>query len=230
MARTLQQQLQDANLFDYSLDELIDLRQRLAQTANRQMRRWAASSMENKPSAYTRYAKAYLRQYTNPQTGEPLERFHTGSKPIGGGKEWQQRRTEIKEINAMLRYMNAPTYTTSGYKKAKQKAVEGLAKAAGLTPGSEEYNRLIKTAADSIIASEQWNWLKRTIGSDAILEVSRQLAKGTATKEEVVQRINEMTVREMAGVNYKDMPLEDVYSELGFSGYANTEGEDAEDV
>lgn len=218
--------LLETPLQDLSLDELVNIRRLLAETVNRQITRWNKAGMKGKKSAFTQYAEPYLRQFTNPKTGKPLERFHKGKKPIGTGKEWQQRRTEMKEINAMRRLVNAKTYSLEGYRGIKKKAIEGLARAAGIDLSTPEGKKFVEDMAEEIVGSDQWGWLKRTVGSEAILGVSRELAKGNATKKEVLERIAEMQGREKAGINYKDMPLEDVYDELGFSGYANTEGEE----
>lgn len=211
---------------DLSLEQLIKKRQKMAETVNRQMRRWTAAGMEGKASAFTKYAHPYLRQYTNPKTGKPLERFHTGKQAVAGRTEYQQRRAELRELAAMERLMNAPTYTLSGYRKIKRKAVEGLARAAGIDLNSPEGRKFVEETAETITGTDQWGWLKRTVGSEAILEVSRQLAKGTATRDEVLQRIAEMRGREMAGQSYADRPLEQVYQDLGFSTWQNLEGEE----
>ncbi len=217
----IRKELLERDLYDVSLEDMITMRKALAETVNRQMRRWNKAGLEGKGSAFTRYAQPYLRQYGR-------ERFKTSNAPVAGRTESQQRRAEMKEINAMRRLVKAPTYSISGYKNIKKKALQGMARTAGIDLDSPEGKKFIDEMADSIVGSDQWGWLKRTIGSEAILEVSRQLAKGTATRQEVLERIAEMRGREAAGKNYKDMPLEDVYAELGFSEYANTEGEDFE--
>lgn len=204
---------------DLSLEQLIKKRQKMAETVNRQMRRWNAAGMTGKASAFTKYAEPYLRQYNR-------ERFKTTKSPVAGRTEYQQRRAEMRELAAMERLMNAPTYTLSGYKKIKRKAVEGLARAAGIDLNSPEGRKFVEETAETITGTDQWGWLKRTVGSEAILEVSRQLAKGNATRDEVLQRIAEMRGRERAGVSYADQPLEQVYQDLGFSTWQNLEGEE----
>ena len=188
----------------YTLEQLISTRQKLAETVNRQMRRWAAAGMGGKASAFTKYAEPYLRQFTNPRTGKPLERFHTGKKPISGRTEYQQRRAEMRELAALERLLNAPTYTITGYNKIKRKALEGLARAAGIDINTPEGRKFIEETAETLVGSDQFAWLKRTVGSEAILEVSKQIAKGNATRDEVLQRITEMRAKDTAGRTYVD--------------------------
>ena len=248
---------------DFSLEDLIKTRQKMAQTVNRQMRRWKEAGLEGKRSAFTRYAEPYLRQYGR-------QRFSTAKSPVAGRTEYQQRRAEISELHAMERLMAAQTYRIKGFKEQKRRAIQGLAQAAGIDITTPEGKKFIEEAAESLVASDQWGWLKRTVGSEAILEVSRQIAKGNATRDEVFNKITEMRARDLAGRTYidargrpavmepkileyeetvedpetgettivkreyqesiySDLPLEDVYEELGFSEYQNVVGEDYEE-
>lgn len=181
----------------YTTPELIAMRQKAAETVNRQMRRWEKAGLKDKPSAYTKYAKPYLRKYGR-------DRFKTSSGPVAGKTEAQIRRAEIAELSAMARLKNAPTYTIEGYKAIKKKAVEGLARAAGIDLDSPEGKKFVQETAETLVGSDQWGWLKRTVGSDVLLKVSKQIALGTATRDEVLQRITEMHSRDIAGRSYVD--------------------------
>ena len=188
------------NIQDYAqftTEELISMRMKAAETVNRQMRRWDAAGLKDKPSAYTKYAKPYLRQFGR-------ERFSTTAKPVGGRTDYQIRQKEIAELSAMARLKNAPTYTVAGYKKVKKKAIEGLARAAGIDLNSPEGKKFVEETAESLVGSDQWGWLKRTVGSDVLLKVSKKIADGVATREEVLQRITEMRARDVAGRSYVD--------------------------
>ena len=181
----------------YSTEELISMRMKAAETVNRQMRRWDKAGLKDKPSAYTKYAKPYLRQFGR-------ERFSTTAKPVGGRTDYQIRQKEIAELSAMARLKNAPTYTVSGYKKVKKKAIEGLARAAGIDLNSPEGKKFVEETAESLVGSDQWGWLKRTVGSDVLLKVSKKIAEGTSTRDEVLQRITEMRAKDVAGRSYVD--------------------------
>lgn len=181
----------------YTTPELIAMRQKAAETVNRQMRRWEKAGLKDKPSAYTKYAKPYLRKYDR-------DRFKTSSGPVAGRTEAQIRRAEIAELSAMARLKNAPTYSVGGYKAVKKKAVEGLARAAGIDLDSPEGKKFVQETADTLVGSDQWGWLKRTVKSDVLLKVSRQIAAGTSTTKEVLERITEMRARDIAGRSYVD--------------------------
>lgn len=183
---------------DWSLAELIAYRQRLAQTVNRQMRRVAEAGILKKPGAYTKYAFPYLRQFGR-------DRFSTAKLAVAGRTERQQRLAEIKEISAMERLKSAKTYSIAGYRASKRAALEGLARAAGIDINSPEGRKFIDETAESIAGSEQWGWLKRTVGSEALLEVSRQIAKGNATRNEILNRISAMQAKDVAGRTYTDV-------------------------
>ena len=181
----------------FSTPELIAMRMKAAETVNRQMRRWEKAGLKDKPSAYTKYAKPYLRKYDR-------DRFKTSSGPVAGRTDAQIRRAEISELSAMARLKNAPTYTVGGYKAVKRKAVEGLARAAGIDLDSPEGKKFVQETADTLVGSDQWGWLKRTVGSDILLKISRKIAEGSATRDEVLHRITEMRARDVAGRSYVD--------------------------
>lgn len=207
---------------DMSLPELIALRRKWASAANRQMQRWKAAGMADKASAYKMYAQPYLRMY-----GPDRATFHTGKKPIAGKTERGQKQAEIRELSALWRYQHAATYSLSGYKKTKQKAMEGLARASGIDPGTPEMERFLSEAADGIVGSDQWTWVKRTLGSDAIKAVARGIAEGRATKAEVIENIKQMQMQEAAEAKvYSELTWEDYIEELGISEEQISEGEE----
>ena len=196
--------IQDYSAFTTA--ELISMRIKASEAVNRQMRRWDAAGLKNKPSAYTRYATPYLRKYGR-------DRFSTKKTAIAGKTDSQQRRAEIAELSAMARLYNAPTYSIKGYRDTKRKAVEGLARAAGIDLNSPEGRKFVEETAESLVGSDQWGWLKRTVGSDVLLKVSRKIAQGNATQKEVLQRIEEMRQRDIAGRTYVDATTGELVTE-----------------
>lgn len=233
---------------NFTLEELIAIRIRKAEAANRQIRRWNAAGLKGKPSAMTRIADPYLHAMGR-------TRYATKKTAISGRTEYQRRQAEIREISNIERLQGSATYSIHGYKRMKQKALTGLARAAGIDIASPEGKRFLEEVAETLVASDQWGWLKRTVGSDVLLEVSRQIAKGNATRDEVLARITEMRAKDKAGrayvdrrtgevrlpegritktVNedgtvtvhqnsiYRDATDEEIYRELGFSGHVNT--------
>lgn len=195
---------------DLSLDDLIAARRKLAESVNRQMRRMAEAGLIDRPSAYTRYAKTYLNKVGR-------ERFSTAKSAVGGRTEYQQRRAEMAEIAAMEQLRESKTYTKRGYERTRRKAMEGLAKAAGIERGTEEWTRFMDTAADGIVGTDQWKWARDTLGSEAVKAMAKGVARGVATKEEVLQRIEGMRQKEREGKNYSKSTLEEKVSEMGIS-------------
>ena len=198
--------------WDLSVEELIKVRRRLAARANKQMQRWLAAGLGEKGAAYKQYAKPYLRQF-----GPDRATFHLGATPIAGKKAntYRQKQKEISEIAALERYTNAKTYSIKGYQEAKRKALAGLAQASGIEPGSEEMIRFLASAADDFVGTEQWLWVKWTLGSEAIKAVAKGIAQGTATDAEMIDRIKAMQLKETAGTRYSSLNWEDYMDELG---------------
>lgn len=198
--------------WDLSVDELVKVRRRLAARANKQMQRWLAAGLGEKGAAYKQYAMPYLRQF-----GPDRATFHVGTTPIAGKKAstYRQKQKEISEIAALERYTQAKTYGIKGYQEAKQKALAGLAQAAGIEPGSEEMIRFLSSAADDFVGTDQWSWVKWTLGSEAIKAVAKGIAQGTATKAELIDRIKAMQLKEAAGTRYSSLSWEQYMDELG---------------
>ena len=88
----------------FSTPELIAMRMKAAETVNRQMRRWEKAGLKDKPSAYTKYAKPYLRKYDR-------DRFKTSSGPVAGRTDAQIRRAEISELREDLNKRSVTTFT-----------------------------------------------------------------------------------------------------------------------
>ena len=207
-----------------SLEELITLRRQRASTVNKQLQRWRSAGLAEKGSAYKMYAQSYLRQF-----GPDRATFHAGRTQIAkaGTTEYQSRRKEIAELKALARYHDAPTYSISGYEKVKRKALQGLAQASGIELGSDEMTRFLESAADGIVGSDQWNWVKWTLGSEAIKAVAKGIAQGNATKAEIIDRIKTMQMREAADrVQYSDMTWEDLMDQLGIEDDQISESEE----
>ena len=207
-----------------SLEDLIELRRKRAVTVNKQIQRWRAAGLAEKGSSYKMYAQSYLRQF-----GTDRATFHAGRTQIAkaGTPEYQARRKEIAELNALARYHDAPTYSITGYAEVKQKALTGLARASGIELGSDEMTRFLESAADGLVGSDQWNWVKWTLGSDAIKAVAKNIAQGNSTKEEMIERIKIMQLKESADkVQYSDLPWEDLMNQLGIEDSQISESED----
>ena len=219
----------DKRMPDYSgwtLEQLTAERKKQASAANRQMQRWKKAGMAELGAAYRQYAVPYLRQF-----GPDRATFHTGKKPISGKTERGQRQAEIRELNALWRYMNAKTYTIAGYKEVKRRAVEGLGRSVGVEPGSPEMARLheqLSRAADDLVSGDQWTWVKRTLGSEVIRAIAKGIAEGRATKQEMLERIDQMILKEAAGTNYAELTFEEYMRELGLDGSHVSEPEDDE--
>lgn len=207
-----------------SLSELTEIRRMMAERVNRQMRRWEAAGLKDKASAYTHYARPFLRKY-----GEARSRFTTTRTSLPGKTVYRQRQAELAEINAMQRLMLAPTYTITGYRKAKTKALEGLARFAGIEKGSDEYERFLESVGNDIVGTDQWRWVKTTLGSDVIAAIAKGIAAGTATKEEMLDRIKTMQMREIAGRNYAELSWEDYIDELGLLSRSNDSPEEGDE-
>lgn len=219
----------DNRMPDYSswtLEQLMAERRRQASAANRQMQRWKKAGMAELGAAYRQYAVPYLRQF-----GPERATFHTGKKPISGKTERGQRQAEIRELNALWRYMNAKTYTIAGYREVKQRAIEGLGRSVGVEPGSPEMARLheqLSKAADDLVSGDQWTWVKRTLGSEVIRAIAKGIAEGRATKKEMLERIDQMILKETAGTNYAELTFEEYMRELGLDDSHVSEPEEEE--
>ena len=203
-----------------NLTQLADYRRRLAETANRQMRRWAASEYAGKPSAYGK-AEGYLKR-------QGRERFSTSKFPMPAESEAAQRRRELAEIAQMKQYMGSASYSKSGYENVKKKARQGFAKAAGVDLSDKQLDILLKT--------ESFGWLKRTVGSGVLLDVARAIAKGQSTAEEVRKKMDSVFEQYVKSLDteskFKNRPIDELFSELGLDLEAvlheNSEDEDEE--
>lgn len=198
-------ELLDVDTSGMNLDQLADYRRRLAETANRQMRRWAESGLAGKPSAYGK-AEGYLKR-------QGRERFSTAKAPMHAETEAAQRRRELAEIAQMKQYMGSASYTKTGYEKVKKKSRQGFAKAAGVDLSDKQLEILLK--------SESFGWLKRTVGSGVLLDVARAIAKGQSTAEEVKLKMdnvfNQYAKSTETETKFKNRPIDDVFSELGLN-------------
>lgn len=218
MARS---KLLDVDTSGMNLTQLADYRRKLAETANRQMRRWVTAGLEEKPSAYTK-AESWLNRLGR-------DRFSTAKAPMPAETEAAQRRRELAEIAQMKQYMGSASYSKTGYEKVKKKAREGFAKAAGVDLSDKQLEILLK--------SESFGWLKRTVGSGVLLDVARAIAKGQSTAEEVKQKMDSVFEQyaksaEMENA-FKNRPIDELFQALGLDLDAvlqeNSEDEDDED-
>lgn len=192
------------NYSGWTLEELAAERRRMAMQVNKQMQRFE-KALPDVASAYSQYAKPYLRQYGR-------KTFSTAKNPMKRKTEQAQIRAEKAELAAMNRILQSKTHTITGYKEAKENAVKGLAKAAGLKPRSKAYKSFLSSgAADKILKSDEWKWLKRTsIGSPLLLEITRRIAQGNATPEEVLSRLNDMQIDYGKNEEFENLAWEDI--------------------
>lgn len=194
------------DLHSLSLEELASLRRTLAKRANQQIRVWERSEMSGSPSAYTKFAKPYLQRHG-------LTRFREGKKPLQASSTAAQKRREQAEINQLVRFINSPSYGLTGYKTIKEKAVKGFIRATGVDITEEQ--------AEILLKAESFGWLKRTLGSAVLLDVSRAIAKGQSTVEEVRKRLDEMQSKfaesQQTEKLFRDRPIDEVFKDLGLN-------------
>lgn len=188
----------------WSLEELATERRRLAIQVNKQMQRFN-KALPDAQSAYSQYAKPYLRQFNR-------KTFSTAKTPMKRKTKQAQIRAEKAELAAMNRIIQSKTHTITGYKQVKQAAVKGIARAAGIKPRSKAYKNFIESGiADKLLKSNEWKWLKRTsIGSPLLLEISRRVAQGNATPDEVLSRLSDLQTEFGANEAFEDMAWEDI--------------------
>lgn len=188
----------------YTLEELAAERRRLALRVNREMLRFEKAGIDG-GNAYSQYAEPYLKRQNR-------KRFSTAQTPIKRKTKQAQMRAEQAELATLNRILQAKTSTVRGYKEAKKNALKGVARAAGLKPRTKAYNAFVNSGiGDTILKSDEWKWLKRTsIGSPLLLEITRRIAQGNATPEEVLSRLNDLQTEYGRNGEFEDLAWEDI--------------------
>lgn len=182
-----------------SLSELTDLRRRRAASANRAIRKLNQAGLLDKPGAYERYTRPYLRQFG-------ITRYSEAKTSIKGANEYQRRKHEIAMLSNIDLFMGAKSHTVAGYREAKTRQARGFANALKLDFTDAELEKLF--------ASASFGWLLRTLGSEIAQDINRAVNQGTATLDEILNNVDLLMTRYDDGERLRDMTRQDIIAEL----------------
>lgn len=200
---------------DWSLEDLVAERLRVAERVNRQMRRMEAAG-ETTGNVFAAKAKPWLiRQgrkrfstYKGPQ--KVNEYIQTSSGPRRKTEaeiREAQRRKEIAELGIMEQIQSAQTYTVRGVVQRRKKFAETMRREWEIDLSEEEIRKLFELDA--------FEWVRQTLGSLTMMALARSINSGASTADEVRDRINQMRARAMDEEEFAEMAPEDLFDELG---------------
>lgn len=204
------------DLTGMSLEQLMAKRQKLAQAANRQMRRLTAAGY-TKGNAMAKYAEPYLQRqgrtrFSERKTPFPVRnpyketkagvRLKTDAEIIA-----EQIRMEKTEIAQLERFMGAKTYSIKGIKEQREQAHETFRIRYGVDFDDETIDMLFEIDA--------FEWIRKTFGSETLNDVVKAINEGQSTAEEVIKKVNDIRVRYNESKEYSDWSVEQLFENLG---------------
>ncbi len=203
------------DLTGMNLDQLIALRRKLAQAANRQMRRLTAAGF-TKGNAMSQWALPYLERQGRTRFSErktPFE-IHNPYKETKAGVRLktdaeiraEQMRMERREIAQLERFMESKSYHIKDIKEQRQKARDAFRAEFGLEVPDE--------TIDEMFEVKEFEWLRQTFGYVTLTEAAQAINKGQATAEEVKKKINEVRLK-YNEKEMKDWTVERTFKEMG---------------
>lgn len=223
---------------DYSgrtLEQLMAKRQKLAQAANRQMRRLTEAGY-TKGNAMAKYADPYLQRqgrtrFSERKTPFPVRNPYKETKAgvrlkTDAEIRAEQIRMEKTEIAQIERFMNAKTYSIKGIKEQRKQAHDTFRERYGVDFDDETIDMLFEVDA--------FEWIRKTYGSETLNDVVKAINEGQATAEEVIKKVNDIRVRYNESKEYNDWSVEQLFENLGMEWKPeyrqSRRGEAAEDV
>lgn len=223
------------DLTGMSLKQLMSMRQKLAQAANRQMRRLTAAGY-TKGNAMAKYALPYLERqgrtrFSERKTPFPVRNPYKETKAGVRLKteaeiHAEQIRMEKTEIAQLERFMSAKTYNIKGIKEQRRQAHETFRESYGVDFDDETIDMLFEVDA--------FEWIRKTFGSETLNDVVKAINEGQATADEVIKKVNDIRVRYNESKEYSDWSVEQLFENLGMEWdpeYRQTRREEAtEDV
>lgn len=205
---------------DYSgwtLEQLMARRQKLAQAANRQMRRLTERGY-TKGNAMSQLALPYLQRqgrtrFSERKTPFPIRNPYKETKAgvrlkTDAEIRAEQIRMEKTEIAQIERFMGAKTYKIRDIEEQRKKARDAFKDLYGLDLPDETIDELFELSA--------FDWVRQMFGYRTVVEMSKALAEGQATAAEVKKKIDAARAR------YKDSEVENwsveqLFRELGLT-------------
>ena len=202
------------DLTGMSLEELVTMRLRMAEAANRQMRRMTAEGM-TKGNAMAAIADPWLKRrgrtrFSTAKRAQPVSEYAktaTGTRKLTEKEiRARQMQKEKAEIQKIWEFQHKQTYTIKGLKKQREAAREGFKKYFNLDYTDEETQEIMELDA--------FTWLLKTKGYEAMQSVARAINDGAVTAEEAANRINNLrkSVTDMAA--FEKMTLEQLFKEM----------------
>lgn len=205
------------DLTGMSLEQLMSMRQKLAQAANRQMRRLTERGY-TKGNAMSQWALPYLQRqgrtrFSERKTPFPVRNPYKETKSgvrlkTDAEIRAEQIRMEKTEIAQLERFMEAKSYKIRDIEEQRKKARDAFKDLYGIDLPDETIDELFELSA--------FDWVRQMFGYRTVVEMSKAIAEGQATAEEVKKKIDAARTR------YKDSEVENwtveqLFRELGMS-------------
>lgn len=205
------------DLTGMSLEQLMAMRQKLAQAANRQMRRLNERGY-TKGNAMSQWALPYLERqgrtrFSERKTPFPVRNPYKETKAgvrlkTDAEIRAEQIRMEKTEIAQIERFMFAKTYKIRNIEEQRKKARDAFKDLYGLDLPDETIDELFELSA--------FDWVRQMFGYRTVVEMSKAIAEGQATAAEVKKKIDAARAR------YKDSEVENwtveqLFRELGMT-------------
>ena len=200
----------------FSLEELVQIRAKMAQRVNRQLRQLAKKGYTRQGEALNRKAQTYLDRQGRSRFSErktpfdvtnPYKETKAGTRlKTPGEMRAEQKRKELAEIAQMERFQESKSYKISDIKESREKMRKTMKEEYGVDLSEEDLTMIFEVDA--------WQWVRQTYGSQTVNELAKAVNEGQATVQEVTERINAMRAR-YEETKLKDMSVEDLFDELG---------------
>ncbi len=202
------------DLNDLTLPELTALRRKMAETANRQMRRLVTAGMESQSRAYksasswlNRQGRTRFSTAKNPPAVNEYAETKAGTRRISEKEiEAKQRRREMAEIAQIQHFQNAPTAKIKKIKQQRKEIRQKIKDQTGVELTDEELEDLFEV--------EAFEWIYLTFGQLGIQAVARAVEEGQSTPDEVRRKINLLRADKTKEQQFDDMTIQQLFEEL----------------
>lgn len=205
------------DLTGMSLEQLMSMRQKLAQAANRQMRRLTERGY-TKGNAMSQWALPYLQRHGRTRFSErktpfPVQNPYKETKAgvrlkTDAEIRAEHLRMEKMEIAQIEKFMHAKTYKIRDIEEQRQKARDAFKNLYGVDLPDETIDELFELSA--------FDWVRQMFGYRTVVEMSKAIAEGQATAAEVKKKIDAARARYQDS-EVENWTVEQLFRELGMT-------------